>query len=89
VYVTLSLSLLPLYKEWYFHWDNASAPLATVLNNWFANTALSISGTLLVTRLCCGGLLLVLEGEGGADGPLPGQRQPRRDLGRGHHDHHC
>jgi hypothetical protein len=31
-------------------------------------TALSISGTQLVTRLCSCGFLFVLEGEGGAEG---------------------
>jgi hypothetical protein len=66
--MTQSLSLLPLQKEWFFHWDHAPIAIAPFLKPWFADHSIAHLCTQLVTRLCFCGFILVLEGEGGAEG---------------------
>ncbi len=84
--VTQSLSLLPLQKEWFFHWDHATVAIAPFLKQWFTDHSIEHlwhstghQASLLRISFC----------SGGADGPHPGQRHSHRDLGRGHHDHRC
>ncbi len=83
-----SLSWIPLQKQCFFHWDKKPIPTAAASRKGSLITAYSLFCICLFTRLCYGGFLLVLEGEGGADRPLPGQGQPQGKLGRGHQDLH-
>ncbi len=84
--VTQSMSLLPLQKEWFFHWDHAPVAIAPFLKQWFADHSIqhlwhstAHHALLLWISFCSGGWRK-------SWGPLPGQRQPHRDLPRGHHN---
>ncbi len=82
--VPLKKSLSTPTEVVFFHWDKKPIPIAAVLRKGSLTTTYSLFCIRPFTRLCSGGFLLVLEGEGGADRPLPGQGQPQGNLGRGH-----
>ncbi len=87
--VAPSMSLLPLQKEWFFHWDHAQVAITPFLKKWFADHSIVHLWHSTGHQALLLWIFSFLEGEGGPDGPLPGQRQPHRDLGRSHHDHRC
>ncbi len=66
--MTRSMSLLPLQKEWFFHWDHAQVAITPFFKMWFAAHSIEHLWHSTGHQACSCGFLLVLEGKGDLTG---------------------